>query len=124
MQEYFALNRFDFSKFIEEIRQMPSVPKTVTDQTTGIEFYGGDKIDKTEFIHILQNFNELDNLAQLDAKQCYEKSRYSVENFQFIPSWIEVSPEQVTVGYVGECVNTDFDMTFRKIGGTWQITEK
>lgn len=123
MQEYFALNRFDFSELIEEIRQMPSMPKTLTDKATGIELYGGNKIDKTQLIHILQHFNELDNLAQLDAKQCYEKSSYDVQHFQFIPSWIAVSTEQVTVGYVGECVNTDFDMTFQKIDGTWQITD-
>lgn len=124
MQEYFALNRFDFFELIEEIYQMPSVPNRMTDEETGIELYEGDTIDKAALIDILQNFNELDNLAQLDAKRCYEKSNFDIEYFQFIPSWIEVSPEQVTVGYVGECVNTDFDMTFQKIDGKWHIMEE
>ena len=117
----FPLNRWDFSALMEEIRQMETIPDTLTDKETGIDIYQGDKIDKAALIDILQHFNEMDNLAQLDAKQCYEKSIYDVRDFQFVPYWIKVTKDKVTVDYVGETVNTEFCMTFRNIDGQWQI---
>lgn len=74
--------------------------------------------------YILENFNILDNLVQSDSKQEYEKHlQLSIKNFQFEPSWVELTPDNVTVGYVGIYVNSDFSLTFSKISGKWVFME-
>lgn len=66
----------------------------------------------------------LDNLAQNDSKQEYEKNTLlGVSSFQFEPSWVKVTPEKVVIGYVGIYVNTDFNLTFVKINGEWTLME-
>ena len=47
--------------------------------------------------------------------------RLGVRSFQFEPSWVEIAPEKIVVGYVGIYVNTDFDMTFVKINEEWTL---
>lgn len=122
MSEDFPLNRFDFSNLIGQIEKESIIPNTIVDTETGIEFYGADSISKENLIHLLENFNTLDNLAQNDSRQEYEKhTRLGVRSFQFEPSWIEIAPEKVVVGYVGIYINTDFDMTFVKINEEWTV---
>ena len=96
----------------------------MTDIDTGIEFYGINSISKDELINFLENFNILDNLVQSDSKQEYEKHlQLSIKNFQFEPSWVELTPDNVTIGYVGIYVNSDFSLTFSKISGKWVLME-
>ena len=122
MNKDFPLNRFDFSDLIEQIKKEPLVPDTIVDTETGMEFYNADTVSKENLIRLLENFNTLDNLAQNDSRQEYEKHpRLGVRSFQFEPSWVEIAPEKIVVGYVGSYVNTDFDMTFVKIDDQWTL---
>ena len=122
MNKDFPLNRFDFSDLIEQIKKEPLVPDTIVDTETGMEFYNADTVAKENLIRLLENFNTLDNLAQNDSRQEYEKHpRLGVRSFQFEPSWVEIAPEKIVVGYVGIYVNTDFDMTFVKIDDQWTL---
>ncbi|MCI8692907.1 MAG: hypothetical protein HFH91_09250 [Lachnospiraceae bacterium] len=122
MNKDFPLNRFDFSDLIEQIKKEPLVPDTIVDTETGMEFYNADTVSKENLIRLLENFNTLDNLAQNDSRQEYEKHpRLGVRSFQFEPSWVEIAPEKIVVGYVGIYVNTDFDMTFVKIDDQWTL---
>lgn len=124
MEKYFPLNRFDFSDLIEQIEKESLIPDILVDAETGIEFYGTDSISKEILINILENFNVLDNLAQNDSRQEYEKhTQLGVKNFQFEPSWVKAAPEKVVVGYVGIYVNTDFNLTFVKTDGEWTLTK-
>lgn len=124
MNKDFPLNRFDFSNLIEHIEKESLIPNIIVDTETGIEFYGADTVSKEILINILENFNVLDNLAQNDSKQEYEKhSHIGVRSFQFEPSWLKVSPEKVVVGYIGIYVNTDFNLTFVKINDEWTLME-
>lgn len=118
------LNRFDFSDLIEEIQKIEEIPKVIVDNATGIEFYVDKALPKDRLICFLKEFDLLDNLAQNDSKQEYEKNaQFGIKSFQFEPSWVEVTADKVTVGYVGIYVNTDFDLTFSKSGNEW-ILEK
>jgi len=122
MNKDFPLNRFNFSKLIEYIQKEVLLPNTIPDIDTGIEFYGTNSISKGELINFLKNFNILDNLVQSDNKQKYEKHpQLGVKNFQFEPSWVELTPDNITVGYVGIYVNSDFSLTFSKISGKWAL---
>lgn len=124
MDENFPINRYHFSDLVEHIQKLETVPDIVTDSETEIEFYGGNTIPKEDFIHLLAHFNEIDNLAQNDAKQDYEKHpQFGVKSYQFEPSWVEVSADSVCVEYVGSYINTDFHLTFTYINGEW-ILEK
>ena len=69
----FPLNQFDFSSLIKHIEKESLIPDIIVDTDTGIEFYGADTVSKEILISILKNFNMLDNLAQNDSKQQYEK---------------------------------------------------
>lgn len=120
----FPLNRFNFSFLIAYVKKEVSIPNIITDNDTGIEFYGADTISKEILIDLLENFSRIDNLAQNERKQKYEKSTQSdVENFQFEPSWVEISPDSITVGYVGIYINSDYSMTFSKINDEWTLLQ-
>lgn len=122
MNKDFPLNRFDFSNLIEQLEKESVIPNIIVDSETGIEFYGTDTISKEFLISFLENFNVIDNLAQNKSKQEYEKHIHlGVRSFQFEPSWVEVSPEKVVVGYVGIYINTDFNLTFAKINDEWTL---
>lgn len=124
MNNNFPLNRFDFSNLVEYIRAREELPNVITDAETGIEFYNVDKISRDMLTELLENFNILDNLAQKNAEQDYQKhEQLGVENFQFEPSWVEITSEKVVVGYVGISVNTDFNLTFLKIADEWALIE-
>lgn len=124
MNKDFPLNRFDFSNLIKHIEKESPIPNIIVDTETGIEFYGADTISKEILIYILENFNVLDNLAQNDSKQEYEKhTQLGVRSFQFEPSWVKITPEKVVVGYVGIYVNADFDLSFVKIDDEWTLME-
>ncbi|MBT9778870.1 hypothetical protein GPL15_20550 [Clostridium sp. MCC353] len=118
----FPLNRFNFSNLIEHIRTERLIPNIITDNETGIEFYGADTISKKALIDLLEKFNMIDNLAQQDNRQEYEKhTQLDIKNFQFEPSWVEITPDNITVGYVGIYMNSDFKLTFSKINGEWVL---
>lgn len=122
MNNNFPLNRFDFSNLVEYIRAREELPNVITDTETGIEFYNADKISRDMLTEFLQHFNILDNLAQQDAQQEYKEHEHlGVKSFQFEPSWVKISCEKVVVGYVGIYVNTDFDLTFKKIADEWVL---
>mgnify|MGYP000168732521 CR=1 FL=1 len=83
----FPLNRFNFSNLAEYIQKLEVLPNVITDSETGIEFYGGNTILREDLVCFLKNFNEIDNLAQNDSKQEYEKhAQLGVKSFQFEPS--------------------------------------
>ena len=42
MNKDFPLNRFNFTNLIKHIRTEILIPNVITDDETGIEFYGGD----------------------------------------------------------------------------------
>lgn len=121
----FPLNRFHFSLLIAYVKREALIPNIITDNDTGIEFYGADTISKDVLIDLLENFSRIDNLAQNDRKQNYEKNtQLDVKNFQFEPSWAEITPASVTVGYVGIYINSDYSMTFSKINDEWTLLKK
>ena len=120
MNKDFPLNRFNFSNLIKHIEKESLIPNIIVDTETGIEFYGADIISKEILIYTLENFNVFDNLAQNDNIQEYEKhTQLGVRSFQFEPSWVEITPEKVVIGYVGIYINTDFDLTFIKNNDEW-----
>lgn len=122
MNEDFLLNRFDFSNLIEYIRKIEVLPNVITDSETGIEFYGGDTISRDSLVDLLENFNVLDNLAQNDSRQEYEKHKQlGVKSFMSEPSWVKITLDLIVVGYVGIHVNTDFDLIFSKINDAWTL---
>ena len=121
MQDFFEKNRYNFTQLINKIREMETVANVILDEETDIEIYEGDKVSKDVLIDILRNFNFLDNLVQDECKDEYEKNRFDVENYQFEPSWIKVSDNEVVIGYWGIKVNSDFDKTFVKIDGKWRM---
>lgn len=121
MQDYFEKNRYNFSKLIDKIKVMEAVPNIIIDEETDIEIYEGNKISKDILIGILKEFNVLDNLVQDECKNEYEKSQFNVNNYQFAPAWIEVSDNEVVIGYCGVKVNSNFDKVFIKIDGKWVI---
>jgi len=124
MDKSFPLNRFDFSDLIEDIQKIEIIPNVIVDNTTGIEFYVDKAIPKDNLLCFLKEFNLVDNIAQNDSKQEYEKHiQVGIKNFQFEPSWVKVTTNKVTVGYVGIYVNTDFSLTFSKLDNEW-ILEK
>lgn len=118
----FPLNRFNFSLLIAYVKKEVSIPNIITDNDTGIEFYGADTISKEILTDLLENFSRIDNLAQNDRKQKYERNTQpDVKNFQFEPSWVEITPDSITVGYVGIYINSDYSMTFSKINDEWTL---
>lgn len=122
MDENFPINRYHFSDLVEHLQKLETFPDIVTDSETEIEFYGGNTIPKEDFIRLLAHFNEIDNLAQNDAKQDYEEHpQFGVKSYQFEPSWVEVSADSVCVEYVGHYINTDFNLTFKYINGIWVL---
>lgn len=121
MQDFFEKDRYNFTQLIEKIRVMETVANVILDEATGIEIYGGDKVSKDVLIDILQNFNVLDNLVQDECKNEYEEKGLEVENYQFAPSWMEVLDNEVTIGYWGIKVNSDFDEAFIKVDGRWKM---
>jgi len=121
MQDYFEKNRYNFSKLIDKIKVMEAVPNIIIDEETDIEIYEGNKISKNTLIGILREINILDNLVQDECKDEYEKSQFNVNNYQFAPAWIEVSDNQVVIGYWGVKVNSNFDKVFINVDGRWVI---
>lgn len=120
----FPLNRFDFSNLIEYIQKIEVLPNVIVDSETGIEFYSGNTISRDALVCFLENFNVIDNIAQNDSKQEYEKhTQFGVKNFQFEPSWAEITLDKVIVGYVGIYINTDFSLTFSKINDVWTLVK-
>lgn len=120
MSDYFPLNRFDFSNLVNQIRELDALPNVLIDTETGIEFYDVNSVSKDYLVCLLEDFNSIDNLAQNDSKREYEnQSRYDVKNYQFEPSWVEISQDKVTVGYVGIYVNADFSFVFIKNDSAW-----
>jgi len=122
MNNEFPLNRFDFSSLIKHIQEMEVLPNILADTETGIEFYGVNNVSREYFVCLLADFNLIDNLAQKDNKQEYEKqAKYDVKNYQFEPSWVDISFNKVTVGYVGIYVNTDFSLRFTRCNNEWAL---
>lgn len=123
MNEDFPLDRYDFSRLIEYVRTLEELPETVTDEDTDIEFYGS-AVSGDRFIEVLESFNLLDNLAQEDARRDFECHRdFGVDCYRFEPSWVEIGDDKVTIGYVGTCVNSEFEMKFVKAGNKWTIVK-
>lgn len=121
MQDYFEKNRYNFSQLIDKIKAMKEVPNIIIDEETDIEIYEGNKVSKNTLIGILKEINILDNLVQDECKDEYEKSQFNVNNYQFAPAWIEVSDNEVVIGYWGVKVNSNFDKVFIKVDGKWVI---
>ena len=120
MNNNFPLNRFDFSDLISYIQKTEILPNILIDDKTGIEFYGTNTVLRQYLICCLTDFNIIDNLAQMDSKQQYENQvQYDVKNYQFEPSWVEITLEKVTVGYVGIHVNIDFNLNFARENNQW-----
>ena len=125
MNNNFPLNRFDFSNLVKDIYEMNVLPDVLTDTETGIEFYGVNSVSREFLICFLSEFNLIDNLAQKDSEQEYEKQeRYDVKNYQFEPTWVEIAFDKVTVGYVGIYVNADFSLIFEKDNDEWNLIGK
>ena len=114
MNKDFPLNRFNFTNLIKHIRTEILIPNVITDDETGIEFYGGDSIPQKALIDLLKNFNIIDNLVQ-------QSNSEEFKNFQFEPSWVKITPDNITVGYVGIYVNADFSLTFSNINDKWVL---
>lgn len=90
----------------------------------GIEFYGANSISKNALIDLLENFNIIDNLAQQNSRQESEKhTQLDIKNFQFEPSWVKITPDNITVGYVGIYINSDFSLNFSKINDEWVLVK-
>ena len=124
MTSDFPLNRYDFSNLIKEIEKIEVLPNVITDTETAIEFYGGNTISRDALVCFLENFNVIDNLAQNDSKQEYEKNtQLGVKSYQFEPAWVEIAPDKVIVGYFGIYINTDFSLTFSKNNETWTLVK-
>ncbi len=49
MNKDFPLNRFNFTNLIKHIRTEILIPNVITDDETGIEFYGGDSIGSLSY---------------------------------------------------------------------------
>ena len=64
MDAQFPHNRFNFSNLMEHLQKEVRMPDLVTDDATGIEFYGVDTISKEVFLRLLEDFPLLDTLAQ------------------------------------------------------------
>ena len=112
MNKDFPLNRFNFLSLIENIKKEEAIPNLITDKDTGIEFYGTNTVPRDVLINLLENFNIIDNLAQVNSKHEYERqTKLNIKYFQFEPSWVEITPTNIIVGYVGIYVNTDFNLT-------------
>ncbi len=125
MNNNFPLNRFDFSNLVKDIQKTNVLPDVLTDTETGIEFYGVNSVSRDFLIHILTEFNLIDNLAQKDNERNHEKQvQYDVKNYQFEPSWVEIDFAKVTVGYVGIYVNADFSLIFEKDNNEWKLVGK
>lgn len=124
MNKDFPLNRFNFLLLIEHIKKEATIPNLITDEDTGIEFYGTNTVSRDVLINLLENFNIIDNLAQTNSKQEYERqTQLDIKYFQFEPSWIKITSANITVGYVGIYVNSDFSLTFSKINDKWTLAE-
>ena len=122
MNKDFPLNRFNFTNLIEHIRTEILIPNVITDDETGIEFYGGDSIPQKALIDLLKNFNIIDNLVQQSNSEEFKKqTQIDIKNFQFEPSWVKITPDNITVGYVGIYVNADFSLTFSNINDKWVL---
>ena len=120
MNKDFPLDRFNFSLLIQHVKTEASVPNIITEQETGIEFYGADTISKEALIDLLENFNALDNLVQQDSRRKYERqTQLGIKHFQFEPSWVVISPNKIIVGYVGIYINSDFNLTFSNYHNEW-----
>ncbi len=120
MEIDFRYNRFNFLHLAEYIQSMEALPDVITDQETGIEFYGANTISREEFAEFLANFSEIDNLAQNDAVQDYKKRpEFGVKSYQFEPSWVEICVDRVCVEYVGSYINTNFSLFFKYMNGLW-----
>lgn len=78
MNKDFPLNRFNFTNLIKHIRTEILIPNVITDDETGIEFYGGDSIPQKALIDLLKNFNIIDNLVQ----QSNQDKNLSLEDLQ------------------------------------------
>ena len=113
MNTNFPFNRFNFLPLIENIKKEDAVPNLITDEDTGIEFYGANTVPRDVLINLLENFNIIDNLAQANSKHEYERqAKLGIKYFQFEPSWVQITPINIIVGYVGIYVNTAFNLTF------------
>ena len=125
MNKDFPLNRFNFTNLIKHIRTEILIPNVITDDETGIEFYGGDSIPQKALIDLLKNFNIIDNLVQQSNSEEFKKqTQLDIKNFQFEPSWVKITPDNITVGYVGIYVNADFSLTFSNINDKWVLEKQ
>lgn len=78
------------------------LPDSITDNKTGIEFYGVNTISRDALINFFNNFNEIDNIAQNDSRQEYERhTQLGIKSFQFEPAWVKITSNNVIVGYIG-----------------------
>lgn len=67
MNKDFPLNRFNFSNLIEHIRTEMLIPNIITENETGIEFYGANSISKNALIDLLEK-------EEIRSKQIYKNS--------------------------------------------------
>lgn len=124
MNTNFPFNRFNFLPLIENIKKEDAVPNLITDEDTGIEFYGANTVPRDVLINLLENFNIIDNLAQANSKHEYERQvKLGIKYFQFEPSWVQITPINIIVGYVGIYVNTAFNLTFSKVNDKWALAK-
>ena len=124
MNTNFPFNRFNFLPLIENIKKEDAVPNLITDEDTGIEFYGANTVPRDVLINLLENFNIIDNLAQANSTHEYERqAKLGIKYFQFEPSWVQITPINIIVGYVGIYVNTAFNLTFSKVNDKWALAK-
>lgn len=98
MNKDFPLNRFNFTNLIKHIRTEILIPNVITDDETGIEFYGGDSIPQKALIDLLKNFNIIDNLVQQSNSEEFKKqTQLDIKNFQFEPSWVKITPDNISL---------------------------
>ena len=120
MNRNFPLNRYDFANLINCVQELDELPNILTDTETGIEFYGVNAVSRDYLIGFLMGFNLIDNLAQKDSEQEYEKQpQHDVKNYQFEPAWVKIACNKATVGYVGIYVNANFSLIFIKHDNEW-----
>ena len=57
MNTNFPFNRFNFLPLIENIKKEDAVPNLITDEDTGIEFYGANTVPRDVLINLLKFSN-------------------------------------------------------------------
>jgi hypothetical protein len=86
------------------------------------EMEGSDEDFKNLAADVLKDIALIDNQHQEDAETRATRSPFGAEAYAAnISDFVFRSYEDIQVGYVGSCVNTEFDLPLKKEHGTWQI---